>query len=128
MKNPTEDEILAFLSVADKWQFERQKQEAMDILRTRSSPALRIALGRRFEDARDLLIPAFSELADTDEPPSERDALLLGTRDLLILWYIQDYRRHHERESERMKYLTYLVLNDAGLSTLFKGMNIGTSY
>lgn len=69
---------------------------------------------------------AFSEMADTDEIPSERDTLLLGTRGLLVLWYTHGHGRQHERESVWMKHLAYLVLNDIGLSTLFRGMDISS--
>lgn len=100
---------MAFLRVADKWQFESQRKYALSILKHQASPAERIAIARTYDEVRNWLVPAFLEMAKGG-PPSEKDAQLLGVGDLLNLWYIQAYRRAWNHQNHVDRYVTYLVL------------------
>ena len=113
----TGEDILTFLRVADKWQFDQKKKAGIEFLKIVGSPAQRIVAARRFEEARELLVPAFEELSRELVPPSERDGLLLNSKDLLILWYLQSYKRVCGSESHQLKYIKYLALEGGALGT-----------
>jgi len=94
-KPPTPEEILSFLRFADKWQFDSQKRKGIQRLKERSTPYQRIIAGRLFDEARELLVPAFMELCEDPQgrPPPPSDGLRLGADDLLLLWWM----KHHKR-------------------------------
>jgi hypothetical protein len=75
--------------VADKWRFEAQRQSALKKTRERGTAAERIAVGRLYEEAHNLVVPAFMELSHRPDPPNEAEGLLLGIKDLILLWKIR---------------------------------------
>jgi hypothetical protein len=85
-------DVLAFLRFADKWEFESQKINAFEWLKKKGGPVERVVAGRLYNEVRrSFLIPAFIELVKRENPPSETEGALLGTRTLLCLMHCQHF-------------------------------------
>ena len=89
--------MITFLKVADKWQFEAQKQAALELLKRSGTPAEKITVGRLFPEAKELIVPAFMELASryADDPPTESEVSPLGAPDLLRVWHASKFLKKH---------------------------------
>ena len=123
---------MGFLRVAERWQFDNCKQLAIAMLMEHGDPAENIEFARSsgVEGAQVFLVPAFRKLAERLRAPSERVGLLLGARDLLILWHLVDQKL--ERRSAKKSRLPMEDLSwgssDARLAEhlLLEGGKLGT--
>jgi len=100
--------VITFLRVADKWQFESQKQSALRRIRERGTAAERIAVGRLYEEAKEMVVPAFMELHRRPHPPNEEEGHLLGVQDLITLWKIRHSVPTEDYRSRDMSFQDYL--------------------
>jgi len=114
---PKGEDVLTFLRVANKWDFDSQKNASLEVLKTNGSAAERIAAARQYDEVKEWLVPAFEELSQTFVPPSEKDGRLLGSMGLLRLWYIHSYKRRNSHAQHVNRYIQYLVLENGVLGT-----------
>jgi len=102
------ENVLTFLRVADKWQFESQKQSGLKRIRERGTAAERIAVGRLYDEAQEMVVPAFMELCRRPHPPNEEEGFLLGVKDLILLWKIRHSVPAEDYRSRDMSFHDYL--------------------
>jgi hypothetical protein len=124
---PKGRDLLIFLRVADKWQFDSQRQSALKRLYDRGSAAEKIATGREYEEAREWLIPAFMELCNREYPPDEEEGMLLGIKDLVLLWRIRFYMARVDYRSQDLSfedYVKHVILHDGDPGAFPKRLSI----
>jgi hypothetical protein len=124
---------MAFLRVADEWQFKRQKQAAIKELKERGTPSQKIVAGRLYNEAKDLIFPAFKELGMmcTQALPTKEDAHLLGGEDLLRLWYATELFRRFGYDNVIAEFYLKAMTENGSLpnfAQIAKGFNLDSRH
>lgn len=111
-------ELITILKVADKWQFDAQKQAVLEVLRRSGTSAEKIVAGRMFPEINDWIVPAFIELASrcSEAPPSETEARPLGALDLLRVWhaakFLKTYLAYGYNRGQVVNAITPMLLDE----------------
>lgn len=76
-----------------KWQFETQTKLAIKHLHEKASSTKKIALGRSYEESRELLAPGFLELIHRSTPLDHEEGVELGLSDVILLGQLKHQRQ-----------------------------------